>query len=113
MDRSEWWIEQEYLDRNLVVVKVAHDINLWHEGSLTDVAQHLIREIKSKLFVEEHFGGVFDPDVRDELHFQYPTEKVLKSGNYYRVSIPANMLRTKRDFVTIRRNEDGSITIFP
>lgn len=113
MSHAEWWVEREYLDRNLVVVKVAQGIILWHEGSLTEAALRLIREIKSSLFVEEHFGGVFDPDVRDELHFQYPTEKILKSGNYYRVAIPAGMIRTKRDFVTIKRNEDGSITIFP
>jgi hypothetical protein len=110
---KEWWVEREFVDRNLVVVRVNDEIQLYQNGALTQDAFRLINEIKEKLFVEEFYAGVFDPNFPNELHFQYPTQKITKSGNYVRISIPARMLSTRRDFVTIKRNEDGTILIIP
>jgi hypothetical protein len=112
-DKKTWWVDREYLDRNLVVVKVDDSVRLFEKDSPTEEASRIIHEVKSSLFVEDFFAGVYNPKNPNELYFQYPTQKILKTGSVVRIAVPASMLHTKRDFVTIKRNIDGTVLIIP
>jgi|GEM_PF-994177 hypothetical protein len=112
-NKKTWWIDREYLDRNLVVIKVDEAVKLFEKDAPTEEANKIIREVKSSLFVEDFFAGVFDAKNPNELYFQYPTQKIIKTGPVVRIAIPASMLHTKKDFVTIKRNMDGTILIVP
>ncbi len=110
---QKWRIERESLERNIVVVAVSPQIQLEHNGELTSEALGVIATIKRELGVEEYFAGVYDPRTPGKLYFQYPTQKIMRVGDVVRVNIPANMLRTTRDYVTIKKNPDGTILIVP
>ncbi len=113
MSQRVWWIEREFLDRNLVVIGVQPSVKILEGTQLTDAGLKVAADIRNSLFVEDYFGGLVDPNRPHELHFQYPTQKVIVSGSVVRVAIPAGMLKSRRDYVTIKKNEDGTILIVP
>lgn len=111
--RPKWWVEKENLERNMVVVGVSPEVELVSGGELTEEAKALIEEIKLELGVEEFFAGVYTPTTPGKLYFQYPTQKIMRVGEYVRINIPATILKTNRDYVTIKKNPDGTVLIIP
>jgi hypothetical protein len=110
---AKWWVEKESIDRNLVVVGVSPAIVLEDKGGLTPEGISIVDEVKALLGVEEYFAGVYNPQTPRTLYFQYPTQKIMRVGEMVRVNIPANLLKTTKDYVTIKKNPDGSVVIIP
>ncbi|MEM0120617.1 MAG: hypothetical protein QW514_01590 [Thermoprotei archaeon] len=110
---AKWWVEKESVDRNLVVVGVNLPPPLELNGELTQNTRAVVEEVKSELGVEEYFAGVYNPETPHKLYFQYPTQKIVRVGDVVRVNIPARLLKTTKDYVTIKKNPDGTVLIIP
>ena len=90
-----------------------NSVAIVENGGLSVQGKQIIQEIQDKLAVEPFYAGVVDPIHPNTLLFQYHTEKIMKVGSVIRINVPASMLQTRRDFVTLKRNPDGSVLIYP
>ncbi|MEM3671368.1 MAG: hypothetical protein QW767_06470 [Thermoprotei archaeon] len=113
METGLWTVKAEYLDRNLVIVEVSESVPLSTGTGLTSEGERIVADVRARLLVEPYYAGVYSAKRPHELLFQYPTEKIMRVGPVVRINIPASMLQTRRDFVTLKKNPDGTVLVIP